>query len=234
MSDGVLLNRRCGPRDALGLRRRAPRRFARCRRRVRALVLARRAHDLDARSEGRAQAGDVAPRRTGGRATPAQTSTPPSPSRRAASSGAPPAASAPPASPSLIRAVQPPRPDASHNLSRGAGIASSLAGAARRGDMRRPRPGSPPRFRARRRLRCPRRAALVPEQTVSGRSALPPVDAVLAAALRDQDPAAVARRISGARRAGAGTAEPEVPATEPPPIQETRPCPACAACPPTT
>lgn len=66
--------------------------------------------------------------------------------------------------------------------------------------------------------------ALVPEQTVSSRYRLPPADAALAEALRDQDPAAVALVFPDLAAPEPEPDEPESPAT-PPPILESRPMP---------
>ncbi|MCF4127889.1 hypothetical protein [Methylobacterium sp. SyP6R] len=69
--------------------------------------------------------------------------------------------------------------------------------------------------------------ALVAEQPATGRHVLPPVDAALAEALRDQDPAAVAFAFPGLAALEPEPAEPEpeppVTVIEPPPIPETVP-----------
>ncbi len=175
---------------------------------------------------GRAQAGDVAPRRTGGR---------------------------PMACPELDAAVAVEAGFALGSASRGVraagvtvsyqglysrrgltppmispeerGIASSLAAAARRGDAE-----AAAAWEARLAFETAVGAviraalALVPEQTVSGRYALPPQDARLAEALRGHDPAAVALAFPDL-----AALEPEPPVTDnaidPQPIPETRPMP---------
>ncbi|MDP4021175.1 hypothetical protein Q8W71_00940 [Methylobacterium sp. NEAU 140] len=102
------------------------------------------------------------------------------------------------------------------------GIASALAGAARRGDAEAAEAWEARlAFEASVGFVIRKALALVAEQTVSGRYALPPADAALAEALRDEDPAAVALVFPGL--AEISQAEPEPPVIVPPPTPETAP-----------
>lgn len=103
------------------------------------------------------------------------------------------------------------------------GIATSLGARARRGDAE-----AAAEWEARLSFEravgaVVRRAlALVPEQPPAGRYVLPPVNAALAEALRDEDPAAVTLVFPGLAELEPAPSEPEPPVAEPPSIPETR------------
>ncbi|GJD90604.1 hypothetical protein BHAOGJBA_4146 [Methylobacterium hispanicum] len=104
------------------------------------------------------------------------------------------------------------------------GIASALAGAARRGDAKATAAWeSRLAFEAAVGSVVRAALALVPEQPATGRYVFPPAAAALAEALRDQDPGAVAAVFPAL--AEIAQAEPEPTAIEPPPILETRAMP---------